>query len=53
MSHIREVSKHSTAMEDEVALAVVLPFEEVRHVAFLLSHTAVLLALLVLTSGHF
>ena len=40
-------------MEDEVTLVVILPFEEVRHIAFLLSHSAVLLVLLILTSSHF
>ena len=45
--------KHSTTMKDAVALAVLLPFEEVRHNTFLLSHTSVLLILLILTSNHF
>lgn len=40
-------------LEDEVTLVVMLPFEEVRHIAFLLSHTSVLLVLLILTSSHF
>ena len=40
-------------LKDEVALAILPPFERVRYIAFLFSHTAVLLILLILTSNHF
>ena len=40
-------------LKDEVALATVPPFERVRCIAFLFSHTSVLLILLILTSNHF
>ena len=37
-------------LDDEVALVILPPFEWFRHIAILLSHTAVLLDLIILTS---
>lgn len=50
---ISSESKQSTTLEDGVTLAILLPFEKFRCTTFLLSHTAVLLVLLILTSNHF
>ena len=37
-------------LDDEVALVILPPFEWVRYIAILFSHTAVLLNLIILTS---